>query len=46
MFILIFCIQRAFPYNQWELLKIEINIVLVTRLVVLKGTFSLCVHAQ
>ena len=39
MFILIFCRQRAFPYYQWELFKIEINVVFVTRLVVLKGTF-------
>ena len=27
--------------DQWELLKIEINVVLVTRLKGLKGTFSL-----
>ena len=56
MFILIFCIQWHFRtrfkptyaicWDQWELYKIEINVVLVTRLVVLKGYFSLCVHAQ
>ena len=32
--------------DQWELFKIEINVALVTRLVGLKGTFSLCVCVQ